>query len=218
MTKEQYLESLRGQPYSVIVANQPMINIVGSIRGDNLRNVVDILAKGLQDRIDFAPHSSTRTALIVVFKYLGLENYQINLSIPENIGLLQLAVNENLVTPTEYAQFLALATYQKPEFDITVADCVEYFGGVGDWMIITQLPTSRLQLKLDSDMPEETLVRIEMRESHNGTDWTKWNRVSHFYNVHKAGYYYRDVPWNGLQREVRVRGEVYRIDGTVAVV
>ena len=225
MTKNEYIASqlALGKTHSQIIAEQPMVDVVGSIRGDNLRNVVDILAKGLQDRIDEAEPSPIRTALIVVFKYLGLDNYQINLSIQENAELLDGAVSIGLVTQSERAQFFALATYQRPLFEsLTIYDIVAVESPakvmLGDWQVLTDVNTTRLMLTLHSDMPEPTLVRIEMRESHNGVDWTTWRRVSHFYDVQSAGVYYQFIPFNGLLREVRVRGEQYALDGAVAVV
>jgi hypothetical protein len=202
-------------------------DVVGSIRGDNLRNVVDILAKGLQDRLDkmVLPEDAepVRTALIVVFRYLNLDDYQINLSLPENARLLQAAVDVGLVTTAESNKFFELATYKKHLYpEATVRDIVQVYEPgrvvVGDWIVIEQVPTHRLMLQLTMDAPEETNVRIEMRESHNGTDWTDWKRVAHFYSVQKAGVYYQQIPFNGLQRQVRVRGETYRLDGTVTVV
>lgn len=161
MTKNEYLESNRGLPYSQIIAEQPQDTIVGSIRGDNLRNVVDILAKGLQFRLDNAEPSPLRTALLTVFKYLLLPDYAINLSLPENIGLLEKAVNVGLVEPTERDQFIALASYTKPRFNLSIADCVDYFGTGGPLEAICVSGGNRYRLDITNDMPEPQFVRIE---------------------------------------------------------
>lgn len=225
VTKNEYIASqlALGKTHSQIIAEQPMVDVVGSIRGDNLRNVVAILAGGLQFRLDTAPESPIRTALLTAFKYMMLPDYAINLSLPENAGLLENAVQVGLVSSDERAMFFALATYQRPLFEsLTIYDIVAVESPakvlLGDWQVLTDVNTTRLMLTLHSDMPEPTLVRIEMRESHNGVDWTTWRRVSHFYDVQSAGVYYQQIPFNGLLREVRVRGEQYAFDGAVAVV
>lgn len=223
MTKAEYIASQAGKPYSVIISEQPMVDVVGSIRGDNLRNVVAILAAGLQYKLDTAEESQIRTALLTAFRYMTLPDYAINLALQENVDLLNRAVNAGLVSVDERAQFFALATYQRPALpDLTVRDIVAVFEphkvDLGDWVVLEQLATHRLMLTTRSDMPEPTNVRIEMRESHNGTDWTNWRRVAHFYEVDKAGVYFQQIPFNGLQRQVRVRGEQYWLDGTVQVV
>lgn len=79
MTKSEYLESQRGKTYSVVVAEQPMETVVGSIRGNNLRDVVAILAAGLQYRLDTmtlpAEAEPLRAALLTAFKYMTLPDY-----------------------------------------------------------------------------------------------------------------------------------------------
>lgn len=198
-------------------------DVIGAIRGDNLRDVVVILAAGLQHRLDNAEPSPLRTALLTGFKYMTLPDYSFNLGVPAVADMLEQAVVAGLVTKDERDKFFALATYKSPLFpDATIKDIVAKFEPhkikLDDWATIEQVPTHRLMLTLNSDMPEPSTVLIEMRESHNGIDWTNWRNVPSFSNVERAGAYYQTAPFSGLQRQLRWRGASYAIDGTVAVV
>lgn len=128
-----------------------------------------------------------------------------------------------LITPAEAAQVMALATYQKPTWpDAKLRDVVAHFEpeltDVGEWVEVEGLTTNRLRLHTTEAMPEPTLVCVEMSESEDGVTWTKFKRVNHFYGVHQPDFYFANIPNNGLQRRVRVRGEHYRLTGTVKAV
>jgi hypothetical protein len=197
--------------------------VIGAIRGDNLRDVVAILASGLQYRLDNAPDSPLRTALLVGFRYMGLQEYGFNLAEPKVHGMLQMAVHEGLVTADEYAEFLQLATYDKPLYPtVTTRDIVKHFEphltDVGQWRVIEQVATKQLRLQLRKDLPEPSSVTIEMRESNDNQTWSAWRRVAQFSGVHEAGNYYQAIPFNGLQRQVRWRGTEYALDADVTVV
>lgn len=213
MTKFEYLESQRGKTYSVIVAEQPTETAIGSIRGDNLRDVVDILAKGLQDRLDkmALPEAvePVRTALVVVFRYLTLANYQINLSIAENAALLQNAVSAGLVLQAEADKFVKLASYQKPLYGVTREDCAEYFGT--DWNELPETDGSSLVLQLNSRTPEPTHVVVQVQDLSG-----EWEHVTALHGIQSAKGYFTTLPYYGQPRKVRWKCE-YQLNGSVSV-
>ncbi len=212
MSKAEYLESQRGKTYSEIVANQPMVDVVGSIRGDNLRNVVAILAGGLQYRLDNAPDSELRTALLTAFKYMMLPDYAINLSLAENIGLLQASAKVGLVTQVEYEQFISLATYQKPEFDITREDCANYFGG-SDWQEFST-SNATVNIWLKTKAPEPTHILIQHQDVLPDGSLSDWRHSTAVHGIELVGEYQAAIPTKA-GRSYRWRCE-YALDCVVS--
>lgn len=213
MTKSEYLESQRGKTYSVIVAEQPMEAVVGSIRGDNLRDVVAILAAGLQYRLDTmtlpAEAEALRTALMTAFKYLALPDYGINLALPENVGLLQAAVAVGLVTQEESDKFFQLASYQRPLHNITRDDCAEYFGT--GWNELPETRGQRLTLQLNGRTPEPTHIVVQMQDLSG-----EWEHATALHGIQSAKPYSAPLPYYNQPRKVRWRCE-YALNGAVAV-
>lgn len=198
MDKAQYIaEQLAlGKTHGQIIDTQPTEQRIGAIRGDNLRHVVDVLAKGLQDRLDAAEPGPTRTALIVVFRYLGMASYEINLAIPENLGLLEKAVAEGLVLPAERDKLLSAATYSEPIYNITRADFV------GDWVEFGRTNAQRLRVTLYNDAPEPTTISIESRDILPDDRRGAWRHNSAV-TVHGAGVYFVPIRNETGDQEVR---------------
>lgn len=218
MTREEYLESQRGKPYSQIVIEQPTETRVGSIRGDNLRNVVAILAGGLQYRLDNAEDSPLRTALLTVFRYLTLPDYAINLSLPENMGLLNAAVGLGLVELYERDAFVQLASYEVKTFNLTVNDCADYFGrhfNPIEFQLASHIDATSFVLRLLAPTPEEEQVRIEYRTKIKGFDgpWVLAAQLT-VKDVGNYGRFCATIPRGSLVRAVPT---VYPIFGELVL-
>lgn len=210
VNKSEYLESRKGELHSVIIASQPTEKVVGSIRGDNLRNVVAILAAGLQYRLDTAQDSPLRTALLTAFKYMTLPDYAINLSLPENVGLLGMAVQAGIVTPEERDQFFSLATYETPVYNITAADFV------GEW---NELPVTSAQtaiVRLHEKAPEQTYILFQAQDDYGDGTTSDWYHATALHGVELAREYRAPLPFNGYKRKIRWRCE-YALDCVVSV-
>lgn len=203
--------------------------VLGSIRGGQLKFLqVFISSTNLRKRLAAATPEQAQVAAAIEEAihpaYLAAENtFSINLADPKVRAMLDGAVDAGLMTEAEGAQVLQLATYERPVFqEVTLRDVVAVRDpallDVGDFSVLQNVFGNRLLLRLQNDLPEISTVRIEMRESHNNVDWSNWNRVNHFYGVEKAGNYYQVIPNNGLFREIRWRGEDYKIVGVMEVV
>lgn len=216
MTKQEYLESQRGKSYSDIVKNQPMETVVGTIRGDNLRDVVAILASGLQYRLDtkVLPEEAEplRTALLVAFKHLGLPEYGINLALPENKQMLESAVAVGLVDKKEADRFIELASYERPLLNVTREDCAEYFNP--GWHELPATHDRGFTVDLLEDLPESTTVVVQYKEIYPDRE-SAWRHATSL-NVHQQGKYRADTPYNGYERRFQWRCE-YALVGSVAV-
>lgn len=219
MTREEYLESQRGKTYTEILAEQPLEGAIGSIRGENLRDVVAVLAGGLQHRLDNmslpTDYEPLRTALLVAFKYLTIQDYAINLSLEENATMLQMAVAVGLVTQAESNKFFELATYTMPKFNITRQECADYFNPDmldGEWHVIEPTHSRTFTIQLNEALPEPSSVTVQMQEVYEGweSDWVHATGLS----IQARSVYRRDTPYNGVARRIRWKCE-YRINGAV---
>jgi len=199
---------------------------VGSIRGAQLKFLqVFISSVNLRARLAAATAGQVPVAAALAEAiqpaYLAAEStFSINLADPNVAGMLNAAVAVGLITDDERAQLVSMATFDKPDFpDVTLSDVIAVRApdlmATGAFTELLGPVTSRLLLRLQADLPEPDNVRVEMRESHNGEDWAHWVRVAHFTAVHSAGNYYQAIPSNGLQRQIRWRGERYVIEGVV---
>lgn len=216
MTREEYLESQRGKTYTEILAEQPLEGAIGSIRGENLRDVVAVLAGGLQHRLDNmslpTDYEPLRTALLVAFKYLTIQDYAINLSLEENVTMLQMAVAVGLVTQAESNKFFELATYTFPKFNLTRQDCAEYFNP--GWHYIDSTHNRAFTVEVTEPLPESATIVVQYQEVYDGwqSDWKNATSLI----VHQQGKYRADTPYNGYERRFQWRCE-YTITGSVAV-
>lgn len=230
MTLNSALENLRGQPYGQILESlrQQTEQVVGKIQGGQLKLLQSFVgATGLRSRLMNATpeqaDAATAIAEAIQPAYLAADNYSINLADPQVAGLLTGAVVAGLLSPAESAYLTGLATYQRPLWpNLTLRDVVAYFEpalvDVGQWTVLVPGDKRQLMLQVVAPAPELTSVRIEMCESHNGQNWTEWRRIAPFVGVMAVGVYYQSIPWQGLQRQIRWRGEQYLINATVEAV
>jgi hypothetical protein len=200
-------------------------NVVGKIAYGNTLHLVSMLARGLRRRIESCQAEQLRDAWSEALNpaYLGSPAYSINVALPEIRAMLDAGVAAGVCLPDEHEFIIQLATHQRQLWpDVTLRDVVAHFEpdvvNVGDWSVVSQLSTNRLMLRTTNTLPESDQVRVEMRESHNGQDWSPWRRVIGFSGVQEPGVYYQDIAFNGRQREIRWRGERYRVIGTVEAI
>lgn len=216
MTREEYLESQRGKTYTEILAEQPLEGAIGSIRGENLRDVVAVLAGGLQHRLDNMSlptgYEPLRTALLVAFKYLTIQDYAINLSLEENVTMLQMAVAVGLVTQAESNKFFELATYTMPKFNITRQECADYFNP--GWYQLDPTHNRSFTVEVTEQLPEQSTIVVQYQEIYEGWE-SAWKPATSLI-VHQPGKYRADTPYNGYERRFQWRCE-YQLTGNVAV-
>lgn len=210
MTKTDYIAAQLklGKTHSRIIAEQPTETVVGSIRGDNLRNVVAILAGGLQHRLDHAPDSELRTALLTAFKYLALPDYAINLSLNENQDMLSYAVAMGLVTEAEQSVLYHLASYERPIYNITREDFQ------GEWHELPATDSRLFTLHLRTKAPEITHIVIQAKDQYGDTE-SDWYHATALHGIELCRKYEAQLPFNGYARKLRWRCE-YELDCEVS--
>lgn len=200
MTKAEYLESQRGKTYTEIIEAQPVETVIGSIRGANLRDVVAILAAGLQYRLDTTALPTDaeplRTALLTAFKYMTLPDYGINLAMADNVGMLRAAVSVGLVTPDESARFFELASYARPRFNITREDCAAYFGA--GWIVTEPTDARQFVITLQDSPPEVTYIVVQWQDPRGN-----WFHATGLHGVQAAIEYSAPIPYHGQPRRLR---------------
>lgn len=198
---------------------------IGSIRGADLRNVVAILASGLQYRLDNAPDSPIRTALRTGFSNMNIQDYAFNLSDPTVAYMLDIATQLGIVTPDERRQFYELATYNKRVWpDVTVLDIVTHkqpaLVEMNDWSGDIDMGSSRtVMLTMLSDLPEVTTVVVEIKLSRDGITYGQWMPCTIIPGIEKATSYMASIPsYSGMYRKIRWKGSVYVIPGIMQVI
>jgi len=140
--------------------------------------------------------------------------------VQQTFGAAQMA-GINLITAAEAAKVMELATYQKPIWlGVTLRDVVAHFEpalvDVGDWVQVDPGDSSKLRLKLAAPTPEPTYIVVQMRE--NDGEWGEWFHATVHHGIQALRSYTFDIPNNRLPRQIRWRGGVYAISGTVTAV
>lgn len=223
MTLQTEFESRRGKAYLEILSEIQAItrDVVMPIEGRDLRDVVTVLASGLDYRLQMAEPSPLRSGLIRAFNSMSINEFGFNLSDPVVAQMLDLGVAANLIDVNERLWFYAIATKQVPTYpSVQLKDIIAYFEpdlvDTGEWTSFS--PTSnRLIFNLSQDTPELAAVRLEQRISHDSVNWTNWERMTPII-VKDAGIYYHTIPAVSMQRQIRWRGEQYSIVGTLEAV
>lgn len=184
---------------------------IGSIRGADLRDVVSILASGLQHRLNTAtiPEEAEplRTALLTGFKFMTIPDYAFNLASPEVSGMLQMATAVGLVTNDEYNKFVNLATYQKPAFpDVTLRDIIEYKEPalISDkWIEIPETDHRRFYIRLRQALPETINVVIQARDQYHDGFESEWYHCTTLRDIYLPREYVAELGYNGYARKLR---------------
>lgn len=226
MTLHEFLETKRGLPYNEILAaaKEETVDVIKTIEGPDLKDVVTVLCSGLEYRIEQAPLSPVRTALLRAFNSMSIPGFGFNLNHTLVVQLLDAGVAAGLIDENERLWFYGIATKQEPKYpSVTMKDVITYFEpsliNTSNWEYLGELSQYKLRLQLIEEQLEPTLIRVEMSESADGQFWTEYKRVSHFYGVHKPDFYFAILPEpNGLRRKFRVKGEDYTFIGIVTAV
>ena len=137
--------------------------------------------------------------------------------------MLDSGVAAGLCTQQEHDFIVSLATYQKPMFEnVTLKDIISIRESslLSDGAPINVVGVGgTILLSLNTTFLEPTSIRVEVRESHDGANFTHWRRVTHFYNVKDAGTYFTE--WSGSRMrhvELRLISEVYNMSATAQAV
>lgn len=231
MTLQERVLQLQGLSYQAIF--QTLVaetqTVLGKIRGERLKLLQSFIgATALRQRLSNATLEQMGAAAAIIEAiqpaYLAAaDSYSINLADPQVASLLHNAESAGLLSSGETNFLKQLAQTEQPRWpSLTLFDVVELVSpelvNVGDWMVIPLANQRQLLVELRTPTPEPTLMRIELRESHNGLDWTQWRRITPMVDLCDVGIYYQSLPWNGLHREIRCRGEQYFLDCRVEAV
>jgi hypothetical protein len=199
--------------------------VIGSIRGADLRNVVAILAGGLQYRLDNAPESPIRTALLTGFKNMTIPDYAFNMADPTVAYMLDIATQLGLVTPDERLQFYTLATFMKPVWPgVTIKDIVQHkqpnLIELNDWSGEIDVGRSRTGLlTVLAPLPETTNVVVEIKISDDGINYGSWMPCTIIPGILNPTIHPFNVPsFSGMTRKIRWKGTDYAVPGIVRVV
>jgi hypothetical protein len=226
LSKEEYQTGTYQERYALLMSKTQ--NVLGKIRGDKIKLLQSFIgAIDLRNRLANATDPIMVQAAASIQEaihpsYLAAEDtFSINLADPQVAGLLNGAQACGLLAPQEVGYLMNLATYPKQLWEGTkLSDVVAHFAPeafIGnDWTELDPGASRKLRLRLNSATPEPTSVIVEMREFDG--EWTDWFYVTAVHGVFQVRGYIFDVPSNGMSRQFRWKGGVYKIDGTVTAV
>lgn len=229
MTLEQELQSpeyTNKSPQEILeIVKNKSESVIGKISYGNTLHLVSMLARGLRRRIADCPVQALKDAWEEALhpSYLSSPAYSINVALPEIRGMLDNGVLAGLCAQQEYDFIIQLATYQKPLFpDVTLKDIIAIKApellSDGSYVEVDGVGGTIL-LNLSTAFPEPTNIRIEVRESYDGTNFTAWRRVNHFYSIKDSGTYFTE--WSGSRIphvQLRLKSEVYNMSATAQAV
>ncbi len=149
--------------------------------------------------------------------------HSVNLGDPlvqQTFGAAQMA-GINMLTAQEAAKVMELATFQRQLWpEATLRDVVAHFEptlvDVGDWRELDPAGSTLLRLKLHEKTPEPTYIMVQMREDDGG--WGEWFHLTGVHGIQALRSYTFQIPYNRLPRQIRWRGGLYAINGTVTAV
>ena len=198
---------------------------VGKITHGETLHLVSMLARGLRARINNCQSPELKIAWDEALNpaYLASPSYSINVGLPDIRAMLDIGKLAGVCTQDEYDFIIQLATKTYPTFpDVSLKDiiAIKQPQKLSDGSYISvQGKGSSILLTLLETLPEACNVRVEMRESLDGVNYTQWNRVTHFYNVKDVGIYKTD--WQGSRLpfvELRIKNELYNMSATAQAV
>lgn len=216
-SKSEYLESQRGKTYSVIVAEQPMETVQGSLLKMHYQELKTILgAGGLRNHLktfvadtlekDFALDAVNET---FTEQYMADPDFKVNFTVQKVFDTFNAVVALGVIPAGIAQQLLDLAKYQRPLHNITREDCAEYFGT--GWNELPETNGQRLTLQLNTRTPEATHIVVQMQDLSG-----EWEHATALHGIQSAKPYSAPLPYHGQPRKVRWRCE-YVLDGVVAV-
>lgn len=223
VSKPEYVGKTHQEVFDIV--KNKTESVIGKIAYGNTLHLVSMLARGLRARINACQIPALKMAWDEALQpaYLASPAYSINVALPEIRAMLDNGVVAGLCTQQEHDFIVQLATYQKPAFpDVILKDIIAIKApellSDGSYVDVAGVGGTIL-LNLSTTFPEPTNIRVEVRESHDGINFTHWRRVTHFYNVKDAGTYFTE--WSGSRMrhvELRLISEVYNMSATAQAV
>lgn len=223
VSKPEYVDKTHQEVFDIV--KNKTESVIGKIAYGNTLHLVSMLARGLRARINACQIPALKMAWDEALQpaYLASPVYSINVALPEIRAMLDNGVVAGLCTQQEHDFIVQLATYQKPVFpDVILKDIIAIKApellSDGSYVDVAGVGGTIL-LNLSTTFPEPTNIRVEVRESHDGINFTHWRRVTHFYNVKDAGTYFTE--WSGSRMrhvELRLISEVYNMSATAQAV
>lgn len=220
MSLEAEFEARRGLPYIQIFNEVQAIthDVVGPIEGKDLRDVVTVLASGLDHRLQMAEPSALRTGLIRAFNSMNINEFGFNLADPLVAQMLDLGVEAGLVEVNERLWFYGIATKEIPTYpELKLINVINYFEPSkvdGQWHEISATHDRAFTVDLLEDLPEAATIVVQYKENYGDRE-SAWRHATSLI-VHQQGKYRADTPHNGYERRFQWRCE-YAITGSVAV-
>lgn len=209
MTLQTEFESRRGKAYSEILSEIQAItrDVIMPIEGQDLRDVVTVLASGLDYRLQMAEPSPLRSGLMRAFNSMSITEFGFNLSDPVVAQMLDLGVSASLIDVNERLWFYAIATKQVPVYpEVQLIDVIKYFepSKINNvWFELLETSNKTIVFRIKENTPEQTSVIIQMQDLYEDGTFSEWYHATALHGLLVAKEYTTTLPYNGYPRKLR---------------
>lgn len=183
MTLQAEFDARQGKPYPEILNEIQAIteDVIMPIEGRDLRDVVTVLASGLDYRLQMAEPSPLRSGLMRAFNSMSINEFGFNLADPVVAQMLDLGVSAGLVDVNERLWFYGIATKQVPKYpSVQLIDVIKYFEPelfTTEWIELDiQAVCHKLQIALWETLKSSASIRFQAQElmDESTNTWSDW--------------------------------------------
>lgn len=183
MTLQAEFDARQGKPYPEILSEIQAItdDVIMPIEGKDLRDIVTVLASGLDYRLQMAEPSPLRSGLMRAFNSMSINEFGFNLADPVVAQMLDLGVSAGLVDVNERLWFYAIATKQVPRYpSVQLIDVVKHFEPELFTDVWVELPNHylchKLQILLWETLKSNTFIHFQAQERMDMSNdiWSDW--------------------------------------------
>lgn len=209
MTLQEEFEARRGLPYTQILNEVAALtnDVIMPIEGKDLRDVVTVLASGLDHRLQMAEPSELRTGLIRAFNSMSINEFGFNLTDPVVVQLLDLGVSQGLIDVNERLWFYAIATKQVPKYpELKLVDVVGYFEPSkvnNSWFELAETVNRTITFRIKENTLEQTSIVVQMQDVYEDGTFSDWYHATAIHGIKVAKEYSGTLPSNGYPKKLR---------------
>lgn len=209
MTLQAEFDARQGKPYPEILSEIQAIteDVIMPIEGRDLRDVVTVLASGLDYRLQMAEPSPLRSGLMRAFNSMSINEFGFNLADPVVAQMLDLGVSAGLVEINERLWFYGIATKQVLKYpELKLVDVIGYFEPEkvnNSWIELAETTNRTITFRIKESTLEQTSIVVQMQDVYEDGTFSDWYNATAIHGIQVAKEYSGTLPSNGYPKKLR---------------